>query len=109
MPARIEFSSNSLLLAALHSGKSHWTRWAGPVKSVYGLHLVLVKERQNRRLPDLKEIRETVKRDWLVEKQTELKDAAYAKIRERYTVTVEKPKSDAALFTATATTKVKTQ
>ena len=31
-----------------------------------------------------------VKRDWTAERQKELKDAAYAKIRERYAVTVEK-------------------
>lgn len=66
--------------------------WAGPIKSGYGLHLVLVKKRLGGRLPDLKEVREVVKRDCLIEKQKELKDAAYAKIRERYVVTVEKPK-----------------
>jgi len=69
--------------------------WAGPVKSGFGLHLVLVKERKGGRLPDLKEVREAVKRDWAVERQKELKDAAYAKIRERYTVTVEQPKTAA--------------
>jgi hypothetical protein len=83
--------------------------WAGPVRSGYGLHLVLVNERQDRRLPNLKDVRETVKRDWLVEKQKELKDAAYAKIRERYTVIVEKPKTAAEPLSASATKKVKTQ
>lgn len=66
--------------------------WAGPIKSGYGLHLVLVKKRLRGRLPDLKEVREVVKRDCMIEKQKELKDAAYAKIRERYVVTVEKSK-----------------
>lgn len=70
--------------------------WAGPIVSGVGIHLVLVHEHSGPRLPDLIEIRETVKRDWLVEKQKELKDAAYVKIRERYSVTVEKPKSLAA-------------
>lgn len=69
--------------------------WGGPVKSGFGLHLVLVKERKGGRLPDLKEVREAVKRDWAVDRQKEMKDAAYAKIRERYTVTVEQPKSAA--------------
>lgn len=76
--------------------------WAGPIVSGVGIHLVLVRERSGPRLPDLIEIRETVKRDWLVEKQKELKDAAYLKIRERYSVTVEKPKSLAASAAAAA-------
>lgn len=67
--------------------------WAGPVKSGFGLHLVLVKERRGGRLPGLTEVRETVKRDWTAEKQKQLKDAAYAKIRTRYSVIVERPKA----------------
>lgn len=67
-------------------------KWSGPIRSGFGLHLVLVKERAGGRMPDLKEVREAVKRDCMLEKQKELKDAAYAKIRERYIVTVEKSK-----------------
>jgi parvulin-like peptidyl-prolyl isomerase len=68
-------------------------RWAGPIRSGFGLHLLYVRERLGGRLPDLNEAREMLKRDWMIERQKELKDAAYAKIRERYTVTVEKPKA----------------
>ena len=84
-------------------------RWAGPIRSGFGLHLVFVRERAGGRLPDLNEARETVKRDWTVERQKELKDAAYAKIRERYTVTVEKPKAVAAPLAAAADTEVITR
>jgi parvulin-like peptidyl-prolyl cis-trans isomerase-like protein len=66
--------------------------WTGPVQSGFGLHLVLVRKRVGGRLPELKEARETVKRDLMVERQKELKDAAYAKLRERYVVVVEKTK-----------------
>jgi hypothetical protein len=65
--------------------------WAGPVRSGFGLHLVFVRERREGRMPALGEIREAVKRDWTAARQRELKDAAYARIRERYTVIVEKP------------------
>ena len=78
--------------------------WAGPIRSGFGLHLVFVKQRLGGRLPDLKEVRETVKRDWTAERQKELKDAAYAKIRERYSVTVERPKAVAASVGAAADT-----
>jgi hypothetical protein len=77
-----EFGRN---LLELKSGK-----WEGPVRSGFGLHLVLVTKRVGGRLAELKEARETVRRDWMAERQKELKDAAYAKLRERYVVTVEK-------------------
>lgn len=66
-------------------------RWEGPIRSGYGLHLVFIDKRVGGRLPALKEVRGAVQRDWLVERQKELKDAAYAKIRGRYAVTVEGP------------------
>jgi len=75
-------------------------KWVGPVRSGYGLHLVFVDKRVGGRLPALKEVRETVQRDLLVERQKELKDAAYAKIRGRYAVTVEGPKPETAAATA---------
>ncbi len=81
-------------------------RWAGPIRSGFGLHLVFVKERREGSVPDLNEIREAVKRDWMAERQKELKDAAYSKIRERYAVTVEMPKAAAAPLSAAAKAKV---
>lgn len=81
-----EFSRN---LLELKSGK-----WEGPVRSGYGLHLVLVTKRVEGRLAELKDVREMVKRDLMAQRQKELKDAAYAKLRERYVVTVEKAKAD---------------
>ena len=68
--------------------------WTGPVESGFGLHLVFVDKRVGGRLPELKAVRETVKRDWTFERQKELKDAAYAKLRERYVVIVETAKTD---------------
>ena len=70
-------------------------KWEGPVRSGYGLHLVFVSRRVGGRMPELNAVREMVKRDWTAERQKELKDAAYGKIRERYTVEIEKPKADA--------------
>lgn len=64
---------------------------------------MFVKKRVGGRLPELKEVREALKRDWTYERQKELKDAAYAKIRERYTVTVERPKAETATAAAANT------
>ena len=70
-------------------------RWEGPVRSGYGLHLVFVEKRVGGRTPELDAVRDMVRRDWAAERQIELKDAAYAKIRERYTVEIENPKAAA--------------
>jgi PPIC-type PPIASE domain len=71
-------------------------KWVGPVRSGFGLHLVFVKNRVNARMPALREVRETVKREWALARQKELKDATYKEIRERYVVTVERPKAETA-------------
>ena len=84
-------------------------RWEGPLRSGFGLHLVFIKKRVGGRLPELNEVREMVKRDWMFERQKELKDAAYAKIRERYTVVIEKNKTEAASASAAAGTKAATR
>jgi len=94
--------SNSLL--ELRPG-----RWEGPIRSGFGLHVVFVRESVSGRLPDLNEAREMVKRDWAFERQKELKDAAYTKIKERYNVTVERPTAVIASAVATANTRATTQ
>ena len=82
-----EFSRN---LSGLMSEK-----WEGPLRSGFGLHLVLVIQRVASRLPELEEVRKTVKRDLMAERQKELMDAAYAKLRDRYTVEMERSETKA--------------
>ncbi len=84
-------------------------RWAGPIRSGFGLHLVLLRESASGRLPDLDEAREMLKRDWSAERQKMLKDAAYARIRDGYTVTVETPKASAASVATAANTRGRTR
>lgn len=66
-------------------------RWEGPLRSEFGLHLVCIERREEGSLPELRTIRDEVKRDWSIARQQELKDAAYARLKERYHVVVEKP------------------
>jgi hypothetical protein len=63
--------------------------WSGPLRSEYGLHLVLVTERVDARLPPFGEIRDAVEREWRAEKRLEANEAFYAKLRERYIVEIE--------------------
>jgi len=64
-------------------------RWAGPVESSYGLHLVLVRERTPGRIPALVEVREAVKREWRAARSKEATEAFYQRLRAQYTVVVE--------------------
>jgi hypothetical protein len=73
-------------------------RWAGPVQSGYGLHLVYVSERMEGRSRPLPEVREAVQREWVAEHRKEIANETYGKLREKYVIVVEtaKPQVDAA-------------
>jgi hypothetical protein len=63
--------------------------WAGPLPSAFGLHLVQVANRTEGKIPEFADVFEQLKRDWTIDRQNELKNAAYAKLLERYSVTVQ--------------------
>jgi hypothetical protein len=66
-------------------------RWAGPVESGYGLHLVLVHERTSAQLPDLDEVRGAVASEWRAARREEANRAFYEGLRANYEVTVGRP------------------
>ena len=66
-------------------------RWAGPIESGYGLHLVFVRERIEGRVPALAEVREAVQREWLAARRKAVNEQFYQRLRARYTVVVEPP------------------
>ncbi len=68
-------------------------RWSGPVESGFGLHLVLIRERQPGSLPALAEVREAVEREWRNARREEAAEAFYRGLRERYVVSVERPEA----------------
>jgi hypothetical protein len=63
--------------------------WQGPIESGYGLHLVLVGARTDDRAPELDEVRDTLRRDWLNERRIAANEAYYQSLLQRYTVTIE--------------------
>lgn len=65
--------------------------WTGPVESGYGIHLVFIQERVMGRMPELSEVREAVKREWLADQRSKAKETFYQRLRDRYTVSVELP------------------
>ncbi len=66
-------------------------RWSGPVESAFGLHLVLIRDRQPESLPALAEVREAVEREWRNARRNEAGEFFYRSLRERYVVSVESP------------------
>ena len=64
-------------------------RWAGPVRSGYGLHLVWVEAQQAGRMPALDEVRPEVERDVAAERRRQRIDAMYVQLLSRYKVVVE--------------------
>ncbi len=65
--------------------------WQGPVQSGYGLHLVLVSERTEPQTPELAEVRDAVEREWREARRQETNQAFYQRLRQPYTVVVERP------------------
>lgn len=70
-------------------------QWQGPVESAYGMHLVFVTERVGGRVPALAEVHDAVRREWEEDSRLEAKDKFYRALLKQYTVTIEKPESEA--------------
>ncbi len=64
-------------------------RWAGPLRSGYGLHLVWVHARDEGRMPALEDVRPQVERDLFAARRRERIDQMYAEMLSRYKVIVE--------------------
>ena len=64
-------------------------QWQGPVTSGYGVHLVLVSERTEGRVPELAEVRDDVRREWSNDRRLEANDRFYQELLKHYTVSIE--------------------
>ncbi|HEU4709958.1 MAG TPA: peptidylprolyl isomerase [Pyrinomonadaceae bacterium] len=67
-------------------------QWSGPLASGYGVHLVLLADREQGAAPQLRDVREAVKRDWVNYQRSETNEKFYQALLKRYTVTVEYPR-----------------
>jgi hypothetical protein len=97
LPARIPASPRQIVdgtfgngffdaLAALPPG-----RWAGPVASGYGPHLVRVTEFAPRAVPPLDAIRDAVEADWRAEIRAQLREERLERLMSLYQVTRPDP------------------
>lgn len=69
-------------------------QWQGPIGSGYGVHLVRLGERTEKRLPELEEVREAVRTEWASAQREAANEALYQQLRKRYRVTVENPQAE---------------
>jgi hypothetical protein len=63
-------------------------RWAGPVESGFGLHLVFIETREAGRIPQLDEVRDAVQREWLSQRREQAIDRLYERLAENYTIEI---------------------
>lgn len=68
-------------------------RWAGPVRSGFGVHVVLVRERTDSRALALADVRPLVERDFLFERRKQRLDAMYEGMLRRFRVVIEPRKA----------------
>jgi hypothetical protein len=63
--------------------------WSNPIASPYGLHLILVEEKRDPRLPELAAIRQQILEAVGTERATQRLAQGLARLRERYAIRVE--------------------
>jgi PPIC-type PPIASE domain len=63
--------------------------WAGPVKSGYGVHLVLVKDSRPSTVPPFEEVRPQVLEEWQRQRESQTKEIYLGKLREKYGVVID--------------------
>jgi hypothetical protein len=69
-----------------HAGLAHWV---GPLRSAYGLHLVLVTALEPAAMPPFEQVRPAVEREWFAERRSEAQAAQYQALLAGYRVTVQ--------------------
>ena len=65
--------------------------WQGPIESGYGLHLVLINEKVDARMPELAAVIDKVRTDYMFEQRQKTNKAIYERFKERYEIVIEMP------------------
>jgi len=65
--------------------------WTGPIHSTYGAHLVLIEQRTEAQAGNFDDIRDTLRMDFIRVRRLESEELRYARMLQRYQVTVEWP------------------
>lgn len=65
--------------------------WQGPIPSAYGWHLIRLDRRVPARDPELAEVADAVRRDFMQQRRSDANEAFYAALQARYDVRLEEP------------------
>lgn len=63
--------------------------WLGPIASGYGLHLVMITEKIDARMPELASVIDNVRTDYMFEHRQKTNKAIYERFKEQYEIVVE--------------------
>lgn len=63
--------------------------WQGPVRSGYGVHLVLLEDKTAATQPGLAAVRDNVRNEWQAEQRRSFDEALYKTLRQRYEIVIE--------------------
>jgi len=63
--------------------------WYGPIRSAYGIHAVYIHDRRDAVSPELDQVMDEVKNEWMLARQEEHTQRVYAEVRSRYRVMLE--------------------
>ncbi len=66
-------------------------KWAGPVQSGFGTHLVRIRNLQMSKAPMFSDVRQAIENDWRAETITKREAKAYQTLLDGYTIKIAKP------------------
>jgi len=64
-------------------------QWSKPIKSGFGIHIIYVEEKREKKEVTFNDVKEQVKDEWLIEENYNAYKKLYKKLRKEYTVTIE--------------------
>ena len=68
-------------------------KWAGPMVSSYGLHLIYIKSKSKAQTASLEQARDSVLEDWMSDERKKANESFIASLRKQYDVAISKPSS----------------
>jgi len=63
--------------------------WAGPLTSGYGVHLVYLREKVPGKMPEFEQIKDVLEAHWNMDRNKEIKNEAFTKMKNQYHIVVE--------------------
>jgi hypothetical protein len=97
LPTRMDLTNADMIATSFDEGfveelsSAPQGQWFGPVRSQYGIHLVLVEESIKAGAPSLDKVKGAVQLDWESARRKEIADSRYAEMKRQYEVKVLLP------------------